>query len=42
MDKRQEEPSEGSATSRVSSSEVKQRSEPSQRSHFNSSESKTV
>ena len=42
MDKRQEQRSEGSAISRVSSSEVRQCSERIQRFYFNSSESKTA
>ena len=42
MVKKQEQRSEGSALSRVGSSEVKQCSEHSQRFHFNSSESKTA
>ena len=42
MVKKHEQRSEGSALSRVGSSEVKQCSEHSQRFHFNSSESKTA
>ena len=42
VDKREGWRSEGSAISRVCSSEVKQCSERSQRFHFNSSEIKTV
>ena len=42
VDKRSEQRSEGSAISRVCSSEVKQCSERSRRFHFNSSESKTA
>ena len=42
VDKRQEQRSEGSAISMVSSSEIKHCREHSQGFHFNSSESKTV